>query len=146
MRAAAIVWPAWLMGAVLAQSLDCAPRAAPQHASLFDAEQRERSQADAGSATREKQIIALEPENSEDHRATRELLSCAIPEAKVVPYSPFDGGESAGKIITKCWKEAVAFVDDCVKTKSTREDGHDKETCQLIAAMTIQAAIKRFGR
>jgi hypothetical protein len=134
------------MGAVLAQSLDSTPRAAARHASLFDAKPRERSQADVRSAAAKKKIIALETANSEDDGAIRELLSCAIPEAKAVPYSPFDGGESVGKIITKCWKEALAFVDDCVKTKSSHEDGHDKEVCQLIAAMTIQAAIKRFGR
>jgi len=146
LRANTLVGFVVLVGAALAQSVDCAPRAATRDASLFDAGPRERSEAGPRAAAREKQIIALEPTTSEDDKRTRELLSCAIPEAKAVPYSPFDGGESAGKIIAKCWIEALRFVDDCIKTKGGREDGHDKETCQLIAAMKVQVAIKQFGR
>lgn len=73
---------------------------------------------------------------------TKQMLYCVVPEAQYGQYSSFDGGKSAGKILEKCWKEALAFVDDCIKT----EGHHDKETCQWIATITVQQSIKSFGK
>jgi hypothetical protein len=71
----------------------------------------------------------------------RKLFECLAPKAQYGEYSSYDGGKSAGELVTrKCFDESEAWIKSCHST------GDSEDICLAKALGIAQLVIKQFGK
>jgi len=69
------------------------------------------------------------------------LFECLAPKAQYGEYSSYDGGKSAGELVTrKCFDESEAWIKSCHST------GDSEDICLAKALGIAQLVIKQFGK
>jgi hypothetical protein len=85
-------------------------------------------------------VVPPQPRETRSHDLDRDLVQCLWPEAQYGKYSSFDGGKSAGELLSKCGEQWSAWMKEC------QSSGQTEERCVTQSAIIAQVAIKQFGK
>jgi hypothetical protein len=106
----------------------------------LQAEQQKREQKPADAAT---QPIAEEETRKKKDRAGKVLTDCLVSRAQNGPYTSFDGGTSASRLLGDCKVEWDAFDRAC---KSVPQFAGEPGGCGVQATVFAQVALKVVGK